>query len=618
MFAEGDVNRRAVLDGANVPDAFLALFAWAFVREFPRVIRFSRLDVVSARAVQLSGAVGLMLFVTNFLLAWTPGPATRAGLAALERGGRSPYWGIVFALFVPSLLVMLARIRQAETAERRRVKLFLYGIGAGLMPLVVIVCLELAIPAFDRFTSRPEVLFIVDSVMYASVLSIPFVTTYSVLVDRVLPAHVIIRSTLTYALARQTLVATIAAPLLALLYALFANRRLTIEELGSRREARLAAALALGAMALLLARGRILRVLNRRYFREEIDIGRALARLTDGLSHARDRRQVAELLEGALQHAIQVTEAALYLPAETRNAPVRGRGTELETASGLVSLMNASSDPLDLTGPGFRDLLPRRDREWVERNSVAAMVPVTHGGVTLGFITVGHRLSDLPFSRDIATFLSTAAASAALALRSLGDGSDASRGIELETPPAAECQICTAVTSGDAERCDCGGRLRTSCLPRVLSSKFEVTHWLGAGGMGVVYRARDLTLGREVALKTLPRLSAAAADRRTREAQSMARVGGAVLAAIHGVERWRGSPVLVIELLEGGTLAERLLAGPLAAEEAVSITREILGCLESLHGRGLVHRDIKPAKSASRPAVSSSCWTSVSRRSVRR
>src|SRR5215204_940206 len=121
------------------------------------------------------------------------------------------------------------------------------------------------------------------------------------------------------------------------------------------------------------------------------------------------------------------------------------------------------------------------------------------------------------------------------------------------------------------------------------------SHWLGAGGMGVVYRARDLTLGREVALKTLPRLTAAAADRLTREAQSMARVGATTLAAIYGVERWRGSPVLVIELLEGGTLAERLSAGALPIEEAVSIAREILGCLESLHEGGLVHRDIKPA-----------------------
>jgi serine/threonine protein kinase len=136
--------------------------------------------------------------------------------------------------------------------------------------------------------------------------------------------------------------------------------------------------------------------------------------------------------------------------------------------------------------------------------------------------------------------------------------------------------------------------LRTASLPEVLSGKFRVTKRLGAGGMGVVYRATDLTLGREVALKTLPRLTSTAADRLTREAQSMARVAHPTLATIHGVETWCGSPVLVIELLEGGTLAERLRRGPLAADEAVFITSQILRCLAHLHAQGLVHRDIKP------------------------
>ena len=586
----------ALLTSGIYPDAFLPLFAWAFVREFPRVIRFSRQDNVSGGAVRLSGAVGLLLFVVNLLLVWTPDWAAWAGLAALERGGRSPYWGIVFALFVPSVAVMLSRIRHAEVSERRRVKLFLGGVVAGLMPLVIIVGLELAIPAFDQFTSRPAILFIVDSAIYASILSVPFVTTYSVLVDRVLPAVVIIRSTLRYALARQTLMAAIAVPVLALLYGLVANRHLTIAELGSQPEARLAAALAVGAMGLLLARGRLLRALNRRYFRDEIDVARALAGLTDGLSHARDRRQVAELLEAALQPALQVTHASLYLPLPVHYAPIRGHGRALPTESALLPIMEASPDPLDLQRPGLRDLLPRHDREWVERNGVGAMVPVTHGGLMLGFITVGHRLNDLPFSKDLATFLSTAAASAALALRGLSDGADAiAPGTERESPPAAECVVCNRVMTGDAAGCTCGGRLRTASVPEVLSGKFTVTHRLGAGGMGVVYRALDTTLGREVALKTLPRLTPAAADRLTREAQSMARVAGSTLATIHGVERWRGSPVLVIELLEGGTLAERLASGPLPIDEAVSITRQILDCLEHLHDRGLVHRDVKPA-----------------------
>jgi serine/threonine protein kinase len=104
-----------------------------------------------------------------------------------------------------------------------------------------------------------------------------------------------------------------------------------------------------------------------------------------------------------------------------------------------------------------------------------------------------------------------------------------------------------------------------------------------------------LTLGRDVALKTLPRLTGAAADRLKREAQSMARVAAPGLATIHGVESWRGAPVLVIELLEGGTLADRIRGGPLAFGEAISIASQIVRCLGDLHAQGLLHRDVKPA-----------------------
>jgi serine/threonine-protein kinase len=117
---------------------------------------------------------------------------------------------------------------------------------------------------------------------------------------------------------------------------------------------------------------------------------------------------------------------------------------------------------------------------------------------------------------------------------------------------------------------------------------------LGEGGMGAVYRATDTKLGRDVALKILPDSFAADSDRLarfTREAQVLASLNHPNIAAIYGVEE----RALVLELVEGPTLSERIAHGPIPVEEALPIARQIAEALEYAHERGIIHRDLKPA-----------------------
>jgi serine/threonine-protein kinase len=141
----------------------------------------------------------------------------------------------------------------------------------------------------------------------------------------------------------------------------------------------------------------------------------------------------------------------------------------------------------------------------------------------------------------------------------------------------------------------CGGDLRDSLLPTHLAGKFAVDRRIGAGGMGVVYKGHDLTLDRVVALKTLPRLSAGEAAQLRREARAMASVEHPHLAHIYGAESWRGAPVLVLEHLPGGTLADRVLAGSIPIPHVVLAGRAIAQALRHLHGLGMLHRDVKPS-----------------------
>jgi len=127
---------------------------------------------------------------------------------------------------------------------------------------------------------------------------------------------------------------------------------------------------------------------------------------------------------------------------------------------------------------------------------------------------------------------------------------------------------------------------------------FEVLDAIGAGGMGEVYSARDTKLGRKVALKMLPELFAREPERLARferEARLLAALNHANIAILHGLEQADGQSFLVMELVEGDTLADRIARGPLPVEDALTIARQIVDALEAAHAKAIVHRDLKPA-----------------------
>jgi len=127
---------------------------------------------------------------------------------------------------------------------------------------------------------------------------------------------------------------------------------------------------------------------------------------------------------------------------------------------------------------------------------------------------------------------------------------------------------------------------------------YDVVEKIGEGGMGEVYRATDTKLGREVAIKTLPQALSGDAERLARfqrEAQVLASLNHPNIAAIYGLEQVDQTHFLVLELIEGPDLSERLKQGPLAVEQVLDIGRQIAEGLEVAHEQGVVHRDLKPA-----------------------
>ena len=143
-----------------------------------------------------------------------------------------------------------------------------------------------------------------------------------------------------------------------------------------------------------------------------------------------------------------------------------------------------------------------------------------------------------------------------------------------------------------------------SLTPGTRLGVYEVTAQLGEGGMGQVWRATDTTLGRQVAIKILPDAFAADHERLARferEAKTLASLNHPNIAAIHAVEKSANVYALVMELVEGEDLSQRIARGAIPLDEALPIAKQIADALEAAHEQGIVHRDLKPANIKVRP-----------------
>ena len=531
------------IDGCAT-DAFMPACLMLFALDFPRVHRFTRFDVAARRASLVAWLVSGVFFAANLAIDFRL-PGSGALSAFYREHPDQMFWRVFTIGLTLPVIAILVRARRAPADERHKVARVAAAIALGSAPF-----------------------------LFAGL-----VRTFTADVDGSLAA---------WGLARHQLDTLVMAGLMA------------IPVLGS------CAVLADRPFDLSTLRGAgacIARALRRAERGPLGDSRRDLAGAIERLRLARGIRELEACLAHQLRSGIGASRAHLLLRTD-ENAwrSTDGQVVDLPGDGAIVAMLDAGAALVDLATAGaVWPLLPVADRRWAEASGVALIAPIGHrdGSVT-AIVAMAGRRDGAAFVRADRAF-AAALAPVVSALREAAEhphiGSAAApTGDGLEA--AFECPRCGGVSSTRSLPCTCGAAPALAALPVLVADKFLVGRRLGRGGMGVVYLARDIALDRDVVLKTLPAPGPGRVARLRREARAMAAIRHESLAAIHGLEIWRDTPVLVVEYFPRGTLADRLRAGPLSCAEAARLALDLASALAHMHARGLLHRDIKPANIA--------------------
>jgi hypothetical protein len=591
--------------GANMfaLDAFLPAVLLSFVTEFPRLPGFVRSQKISRRLCLVAWLLGVALCAANCALTMSPAMFLPAiGFLDRRRPLRSLYWVITLGSTLAALALAFWKSRGALGDERSRAGWLVVAIVVGSAPMVLASLMGAGGSPWQSWVASHQT--VIRDVVYLFLLTIPVSTACLVKAHRVWEVQ---PRRVAYVLARSFAAAISVAPLLVLLPWVYVGADESIDELLRNHDFVMVVAWAIVGLALLPFQRRLACWLRYRLFEEKPDVGTSLSALAriggQGLSATDVIMATREEIERALRPLradILMWSTAFdgYVPVAT------GHEQGLSGSSAIAAIAADARAPVLMDGEAPRSatrLLPEEERQWLIDRGCRLIVPFqgTHGlPVALGVL--GPKRSGLAYSRTDCRYLRGVAPTAAELLeRRLDEGKpfdtrasgSANRGDEA----ARECDRCGAIAE-EGDRCPCGGRLVPAHIPSLLSGKFRIERRIGRGGMGVVYRARDIALDRDVAIKLLPGAVSTTGSLRMRsEARAMATLSHPHLAVVFGLETWRGVALLVMEHLHGGTLAARLRQGTLAPARVVDIGVALVDALECMHRAGLLHRDIKPS-----------------------
>ncbi len=449
-----------------------------------------------------------------------------------------------------------------------------------------------------------------------------FGLVYAVGVAHVLGPRVVLRRSLQYTLANRSLTVLIFLPAIALVFSLIQERNRTLTEIATSSSA-LYALLIIGSAMTFMNRERARQWLDQRFFREEYDARKILLSLASRVRFETDPADLATMVVNQLDEALHPLMTAILVSGidEGRLSPVtvlHGSAEPLPLEGGLVSMLRWSDEPLEIVlgdprSPARR--LPPEEREWLECTGAVLLVPVVGQDRSLiAVIALGERRSEEAYTAEDRELLASIAAQMSLGFdvvrlrrrvgRDIENDSDRTRVLTAVAPPVEpmmECPKCGRCEEAGVAQCPSDGTtLRpVPSVPRTVDNKYRIEQLLGRGGMGAVYRARDVRLDRLVALKVVRAEllnDPEARHRFRREAQIVARLQHPSIVAVYDYGTFPdGGAYLVMELIRGEDLRHVLQReGRLDTAESMTILTAVCAAIGAAHREGVLHRDLKP------------------------
>jgi eukaryotic-like serine/threonine-protein kinase len=590
----------------------IALAILYFPSPSPWLKRYPALHLVplavAAPMLVLSGTTGLYL----------AGVDGARDLALWDATHPSVFYGSfawALAINVAALMEGVHRYRFNHDAnERRRIRLAVYTAVPGVFAFVLKDGVPM-VAALSSMAMTPYPLWVLV-ILEALVLMPAFGLVYAVGVERVLGPRLVLRRSLQYALASRTLTMVAILPTVALGGWLASNRDMKVRDLVTSAYIVLIPA----SVLVFRYRARARHWLDERFFREEYDAQKILMSLASRVRFETNPADLSALVVNQIDEALHPEMTAILVSGveEGRLTPVtvlHGSAESLPLEGGLVSMLRWSDEPLEISlndprSPARR--LPAEEQEWLECTNTALLVPVIgQDRALLAVIVLAEKRSEEGYTKEDRQLLSSIATQMALGfdvarLRQGTDGTaDTTSATTKILPPAAlpmmECPRCGRCEESGIALCPSDGAPMNpvASVPRVVDNKYRIEQLLGRGGMGAVYRARDMRLDRLVALKVVRAdlLGEPEARRRfRREAQIVARLQHPSIVSVFDYGTFTdGGAYLVMELVKGEDLRRVLQReGRLDPERAVAILTTVCAAIDAAHRDGVLHRDLKP------------------------
>jgi eukaryotic-like serine/threonine-protein kinase len=507
-----------------------------------------------------------------------------------------------------------------DVNERRRVQLattllipgvVAYGVYEGLPAVSAVLTGErLALPSLLAFPLQ-------------LIAGLPAVgLAYAVAVNRVMSPAVALRRGMQYALARRTLTILTLLPAVALVVSLVRQRNLSLADIVAGRPLFYSAALAMLILGLRY-RTSAMAWLDRRFFREQYDARRVLLSLAGRVPFETDPQELTALVVRQVEAALHPRRMDVLVGGldegrliAVSHPDAQNRG--LAVSGALATMLRWSAEPLELDlndtrSPARR--LPSDEQDWLLTSRAVLLVPIFAGQGSerklVGALALGEKRSEEPYTGEDKELLASIAAQVGLALdvarlrQRQAWTSDTAGSRTTITPSAValmvECPACGRCEDGETDRCpDDRTPMRVAGgVPRVIEAKYRIDWLLGRGGMGAVYRARDVRLERDVAIKMVRPELLADSDARTRfrrEAQIIAGLQHPALVAVFDYGTLPdGGAYLVMEFVRGRDLRRILRSEKrLDPKRVVRLIRAVCAGMEVAHGAGVLHRDLKP------------------------